>query len=131
MKAIKKIEELINNLGFQTETTMNTQLRYSWYVGKLLELGYNPNMVNHIDVSCGGFIAQLDDDLFCSGANIMIQDALNSIGWELGIEEPYLLIDNDVKLYNESDDNENDYLYIFTLENFENFMKKVAQKVAY
>lgn len=61
----------------------------------------------------------------------MIQDALNSIGWELGIDEPYFLLDDDIKLYNENDDNLDDYLYIFTLENFENFIKKVSQKIAY
>lgn len=115
-----QIEQLINNLGFETKTTMNTQLRYSWYVEKLIELGYNPNKVNHLELSCGGFIAQLDDNTFCSGANIMIQDALSSMCYELGIDEFFL--DEYCQIYSESDDNENDFLIIFSKEDFEQFI---------
>lgn len=117
---LKEIQNIITNLGVNTTSTPNTQLRNSWYVEKLMELGYNPNNVNHLELSCGGFIAQIDDNLFCSGANIYITDALSSMCYELGIDE--FFVDDYCQIYTESDDNENDFLIIFSKEDFQEFV---------
>lgn len=117
---INQIKKLLKKNGIESELSLNTQLRYSWYVSKLFELGFNPNKVQHLNLLCGGFIAQLDDDIFCSGANIYINDGLSNIAYEKGVQEFYLgdfctIYDND----------EEDYLLIFTKENLEDYINHI------
>lgn len=118
---MKEIKNIINKLGIETTLTPNTQLRNSWYVEQLNELGYDTNKVNHLELSCGGFIAQLDDNLFCSGSNIYIVDALSSIAFDLGLETFYL--DEYCNIYGEDED----WLITFTKEQFENFIKYISK----
>lgn len=65
-------------------------LRESWYVHKLVELGYEKCL--HIDLdseggSSIGFLSVLDGGKIMSGCNVMIADAFTMLGIELGADD--------------------------------------------
>lgn len=128
---INNIVSLLNELKISTNLTFNTELRHSWYVDKIIELGLNPQNVNHIELSCGGFIAELSNGLLCTGGNIMLVDALSEIGYEQGFDYPFDLFGNieNINLYLDDVNDCNDVLITFTFESLQEYIKKIQNNL--
>lgn len=82
----KKLVELLNNYHVFSSSdfvirTVKQTLRGSWYVGKLVELGYKKCI--YINMEGYGFMVVLDDCTIASGENIMILTAFESMAYEL------------------------------------------------
>ena len=83
-KTVEKICKLLGKYGIETETDKRNDrpeniLRGSWYVQKLVELGYlHCIYIDLVDENC--FLAVLDGGRIMSGNNVMIMDAFQVIG---------------------------------------------------
>lgn len=89
-RAFRKVRWLLDDLDIDYEVdyrcgTPEEILRGSWYVSKLMELGYREMMC--VDLKELGFLAILQDGCIMSGNNIMVMDAFRCIGTELGADD--------------------------------------------
>ena len=122
-----KLCELLNKKGIETESEFALEpisdgLRDSWYVRKVLELGHTECIF--VDVSCGGFIAVLEDGKIMSGGNHMLNNAFSEIFLELELDFGYLW---DLEEY--YDNGKEDELVIGTLEQLEEILDNVNDSI--
>ena len=106
------------------------EMKDSWYVDKLIEMNLEPVSLIEFD---GGFIITLNDGRYATGANFMVQDALSSIGYDILNQynkngEPYDYFSNTgMEIYEgyEETNDDDDGLIIFTLPQFNQYIKNI------
>ena len=86
IKTAKRLVDYLASKGIKTETDLKYRkisdtLRGSWYVDKVKQCGYTDCI--HIDVECGGFFAILNTGEIMTGQNVMINDAISNVIYEL------------------------------------------------
>lgn len=110
----KNLVELLNNYNVFSSSDFTIRpitqtLRGSWYVGKLIELGYKKCI--YINMEGNGFMVVLDDCTIASGENIMILTAFEAMAYTLS-DSPDIcwwadICDNpNWKLYSEDESSE-------------------------
>ena len=129
-----KVCRLLKQYGIQTETDGNNGspdkiLRDSWYVRKLMALGYRQCIhVDLVDENC--FLAILDNGRIMSGNNAMIQDAFQSLEEIVNPDGEYRAVEVMNRLGFEIHDNggyDTDSCIICPdYDTFEQFIKEVA-----
>ena len=133
-RTLNKVCLLLKKYGIQTETdgsigSPDKILRDSWYVRKLMELGYLHCV--HIDLigeNC--FLAVLDEGRVMSGNNVMILDAFQSLEEIVNPDGEYRAVEVMNRLGFEIHDNggyDTDSCIICPdYDTFEQFIKEVA-----
>lgn len=127
-RAFRKVRWLLDDFDIDYEVdyrcgTPEEILRGSWYVSKLMELGYREMMC--VDMKGFGFLAILQDGCIMSGNNIMVMDAFRCIGIELGADDDAVISAINAegwKIYCNDDFEEDACIICPSFEAFENFM---------
>lgn len=134
----QKVYRLLESYGIKTNVAERIDrpeniLRASWYVDKLVELGYEKCLHVGLESEDGfslGFIAVLDDGKIMSGSNFMISDAFTSLGIELGADECEVidrLISSDFERYAEDElSGEDGCIICPSYERFRDFIMELA-----
>lgn len=136
--AARRICKMLKPYGIRTNVAERIDrpeniLRASWYVDKLVELGYERCLHINLESEDGfslGFIAVLDGGKIMSGSNFMISDAFTSLGIELGADECEVidrLITSDFERYAEDEFSGEDGCIICpSYEQFRDFIMELA-----
>lgn len=122
-KSVKAVVSALEAIGFEIsykseQMPIRQILRASWYVDRLIELGYESCVYISFDGST--FFAVLDNGDIATGANCMLSDAWQIIALDTGWDCSTCIGNKGVTIYEEDDD----MLIITTLEAFNENIKQ-------